>query len=396
MASPTTITALDNQRGVALPMAMITLLIVTALMFAFMTLATSEPLIGRNHALGAQARALGESGIERALWAMNNAPPMFESGVASSPYDGSQLLTVSDTAGFRVRITDGSNANEKLVTAVGWVPDNSDHLRSARKIQVTLSKLPWTATVPGAPLNVVGNVDVAGNAVISSYAGTSGVVHCAIPPTGGTMTTGVVTETGNSHDILGPDDNIRNEPEDKRELVSPSSITTTLTTEDLNLLKAQAKAAGTYYQGSVTFNDGHLLPPSGSIIFVDTTTGNDLTMGPPQTPISEMGNVSINSNQTWNGWIIAMGDLNVSGTVHLTGGLYARNDFVFTGNGVITGAVTAENKLLTVQSSVDSSTTGSSHIIYDCPAFQSGGGKITPSWFVKPGTYREVAGTSSY
>ena len=87
-----------------------------------------------------------------------------------------------------------------------------------------------------------------------------------------------------------------------------------------------------------------------------------------------------------------MGDIAVSGTVNLTGALYARNDFSFNGNGVITGAVIAENKMGTVQSSVDSSQSGNSRIIYNCPLFQSGGGTVATKWTVKPGTFREVMG----
>jgi hypothetical protein len=125
------------------------------------------------------------------------------------------------------------------------------------------------------------------------------------------------------------------------------------------------------------------------VVFVDTTTGNDLT---PSTPSGEAGNVTVSSNQTWNGWIIAMGDVSISGTVSITGAVYARNDFVFTGNGTIRGAVFTGNKMGTIASTVDSSTTGTAQIIYDCPAFQSGGNTISQVWSLKKGTFRETEG----
>lgn len=383
-----------NERGIALPTAMIVLVILTALTLAFSTLATTEPLISRNHTMSAQARAFAESGIERAIWVMSSATPNFASGVggvADAPYDGSQVQTVSTNGGFTVRIVNGSDPSRtKLVTAVGWAPDSAGQLRGARKIEATLSRLALGTITPPAALAVTGSLQIGGNAAITSRTGDAGVTNCATAPTGGTISTGVTAQTGSSS-VRGPDDDIANEPEDMPSLQGSSSIPS-LSAEDLEALKSYAKSQGTYYQGATSFNSGHPLPPDGGVIFVDTTTGNDLTMGPPATPVGELGNVSINANQSWNGWIIAMGDVSISGTMSITGGVYARNDFVFTGNGEIRGAVFTENKLGTVASAVDSSQTGSSRIIYDCPAFQSGGGRVSQQWTLKKGTFRETEG----
>jgi hypothetical protein len=394
-----TIVSLGDQRGIALPMAMMTLFVLMGLTFAFVTLATTEPMIGRNHALSAQARALSESGLERALWAMNSSSvPTFTSGIGSAPYDGSTLLMLSNsTGGFTVRVTNnGSIANEKLVSAVGWAPNSTGQLRSGRKLNATLQTLPWTASVPGAALNVVGDLDIAGNADISSWTGSAGVVHCSEgTPISGSISTGTTATAGIAYQVRGPEDAVANEAEDM--LQGPSQeITTKLTMEDLALLKAAAQANGTYYQGPTTFNAANPMPPQGGILFVDTLTGSDLQLSPP-TPLTDMGSLTITATQTWNGFIIAMGNLTVSGTVNFTGGVYARNDFIFAGNGTIRGAATAENRMGTI-SAVDSSIgeTGNSKIIYDCPAFQSGGNKVPKTWWVKLGTYHEVTGTSSY
>src|SRR3989441_184401 len=61
---------LKDERGIALPMAMIVMAILTSLMIAFAVLATSESQIAGNQMASAQARALAESGGERALWAL--------------------------------------------------------------------------------------------------------------------------------------------------------------------------------------------------------------------------------------------------------------------------------------------------------------------------------------
>src|SRR5437899_11605687 len=61
---------LKDERGIALPMAMIVMVILTSLMIAFAVLATSESQIASSQMASAQARALAESGLERALWAL--------------------------------------------------------------------------------------------------------------------------------------------------------------------------------------------------------------------------------------------------------------------------------------------------------------------------------------
>ena len=56
-----------NERGVALPLAMILLMVLTMLTVTFMSLGTVEPQISRNLSDGARARQLAESGLEWAL-----------------------------------------------------------------------------------------------------------------------------------------------------------------------------------------------------------------------------------------------------------------------------------------------------------------------------------------
>jgi hypothetical protein len=387
--------ALGGEDGTALPMALVALVILSSLSLAFTSLATTEPTIGRNHLMGAQARGFAEGGLERSLWALNN--PGHADGIpdpmTSSPYgayDGQAFFGVSPSGGFKLAVSDGGIANERSVSVVGWAPDSTGQLRAARKIVATLMKLQWAQSDPPCALCVRGQLDVTGNAQITAFAGHSGVTMCSgTVPEGGTMSTGTTT-VGGSADIWGPGNAVSNEGVDMpqgAEKVIPGMEWT-----DLQVLRSIAQANGTYHKGAVAFNNSNRLPAQGGIVFVDTTTGTDLTNTPTQTPESEMGSVTITGNQTWSGWLIVLGDITVSGTVDITGSVYARNDFVFNGNGTITGSVTAENALTTMRSSVDSSASGSSRIVYDCPAARSGGGTVTTSWLVKPQSYREVDG----
>lgn len=79
---------LGNERGVALPLAMILLMVLTLLTITFMTLGAVEPQISRNLSDGARARQLAESGIE---WGLSQ--------LAGKAFDDSTLLGSSLTTG---------------------------------------------------------------------------------------------------------------------------------------------------------------------------------------------------------------------------------------------------------------------------------------------------------
>src|SRR6266436_10076112 len=86
------------QRGIALPMALLTMLILSALIIAFSMMAASEPMLANNQLQVAQARGVAESGVEQAIWALNN--PTNVNGVAivaapfPAPFDGSVATPV--------------------------------------------------------------------------------------------------------------------------------------------------------------------------------------------------------------------------------------------------------------------------------------------------------------
>ena len=81
-------TLLGNERGVALPLAMILLVVLTMLTLTFMSLGTVEPQISRNLSDGARARQLAESGIE---WGFNQ--------LAGKVFDDPTLLGTGTTTG---------------------------------------------------------------------------------------------------------------------------------------------------------------------------------------------------------------------------------------------------------------------------------------------------------
>src|SRR5262245_60682044 len=163
MSLRTATTAAHDERGTALPMAMLALLILSTLIIGFSVLASSEPPIANNQLRVAQPRAAAEAGIERAVWALNRGisntddtngiPVTFTT--APAPYDGSQLVTLSTggntIGGFRVTVTNGATSYERNITAVGWVPnDTTSGPKTRQKITVTVFNPQWVMRDPPA------------------------------------------------------------------------------------------------------------------------------------------------------------------------------------------------------------------------------------------------------
>lgn len=78
-----------DERGVALPLAMIMLVVLTMLTITFMSLGSVEPQISRNLSDGARARQLAESGLE---WAMS-------AQIGNNDLNGATLLGGTMTSG---------------------------------------------------------------------------------------------------------------------------------------------------------------------------------------------------------------------------------------------------------------------------------------------------------
>jgi hypothetical protein len=430
-----------EQRGAALPLAMITLIILSALIIGFSVLGSSEPTIANNQLRVAQARAAAEAGVERAVWALNRGlalPPNDTDGIptplvgsAPAPYDGSQWIamckpntpsTPGDTlcnvgsesqgvtiGGFRVTVVNGATAYERNITSVGWVPnDTTPGPKTRQKITVTVFNPLFIMRDPPAALTVRGELDVGGNSFVDSTQDLS----CG--PKFGTLTSGQ-TSPGGSSDMRGAGDTRNNflydahngglptTPNDMVENVIPSAFDPyMLTNADIDALRAFAKAKGTYLRGSQSFNSSNQLPPG--LVFVDTVSGTDITAEgvTPATLSTDFASVSIHGNAgagvdgAFNGWLFVNGGLSIDGNFLMNGFVYAQNDISYhgTGTGQLNGAMVSRNIRDTSSTSIDSDLLGNATIVYDCQKAKTGGGSIAAKWLIKSGTYKEVSGSS--
>ena len=387
---------LTDERGAALPLALIAMVMLTTLIVAFSVLATTEPLIANNQLTVAQARAVAESGVERAIWALNNDTNA--SGLvaplptpAPAPYDGSAAVNVSlggTTLGvYRVTVTPGAAANERNIVSLGFLPSEASP-RSKQRIQVTVIKLKFID--PPAALSVRGELQVGGNTNITAHDDTS----CGAKP--GTFTTGTTTVQGGSADVYGADgNNTKNQATD----IAQGQPTATfdqylLTDSDMAMLKAYAKSQGTYYQGTVAFSASNRLP--NGVIFVDSVSGNPVTA---TSDPSDMANLTIHGNAPssadgiFHGWLIVNGSLAISGNFQMWGYGYVQNDLTYTGTGTgqIVGAMLSRNIQDTSSTTIDTNTGGNASIVYDCAKAREGGGFVPVSYSVKAGTYKELS-----
>lgn len=394
--------ALRGQRGVALPMAMMVLVILSALILALSRLSATEPVLANNQQQVAQARAVAEAGLERAIWALGN--PADPNGIPNplgapaAPYDGATAVPVSVSGTqlgvFTVSVTNGGASNERNVVAVGWVPTNAGTgPKTHQKITATVYRIRFLD--PPAGLVVRGEIGAGGNSAVDSRSDTS----CGNKA--GSWSLGTTSISG-SATIFGHDsNNTANQTSDALQNLPNSAFDPyTYSNSELDALKTIAKAQGTYYQGTVSFNSSNQMP--NGIIYVDTVSGHDIDAnGPNTTPVSDFASVDIHGNAPadpsgiFSGWLIVAGSLSISGNFQMHGMVYVLNDMSYTGTGTgqIDGAVITQNVRDINATTIDTNVGGNAAIYYNCNYAKTGGGQVPQSWTIKAGSYKEVSGS---
>jgi hypothetical protein len=425
-----------DERGVALPMGVLLLLVLTSLMLAFVSLAQTEPMIAANHMLATQARAQAEAGFERARWALsqgaiaehkslpiptnaiNPADLPADGSVAPSPYNDSLYMISGMTGGFTVKVTKIINPldptrERRVIEATGYAPNKTGPTRSHRKVKATVQMKDIPFNSPCA-LCVKGDVDISGTSKIDAY----GDQTCGKKV--GAQSAGTLTKQGTS-DVRGATDgnSTWNNPGDYQGNLDPSSFDAiTLTSDDFKTLRDQAKLDGTYFgpgypngtpsssstwTGSVTFDSSNKL--KNGIVFIDTVSGKDIPLDISKQNPSDFASVTMNGNpftgdstapNQFSGWIVVNGSLAISGNMTLNGLVYVVNDFTYNGTGAggINGLVVSQNVRDVTATAIstadpdDSTTVGNSKITFDCKAVRRAN---PPIYRLEAGSYREVS-----
>jgi hypothetical protein len=422
---------LRDERGAALVMAMLALMILSVLVGGFSLLSSTEPTIASNQLRVAQARALAEAGLEQAVWALSAGKTAVDeehrptgsihyplsAATAGTPYDGSQFLSISigsnAIGGFRVTVaqTDATDPHQVSVQSSGWVPTDDDadsRTKAHQRITATLMDFPNVTGMPCA-VCVRGDIQIGGTSTIDARPDTTcgekwGTWSTTVKDSSGTtISPGNTTLGSGSPRVYGSKDenNTPNQSTDMAKFQSSADFDQRkLTNSSLDLLKAYAKSKGTYYRGAVTFNSTNKLPdcpPNGCIVFVDTVSGQNIPPG--TTTSSDFASAAVNGAASVNpagfkGWLVVNGSLSISGSFTMQGLIYAVNDisYVATG-GQIRGQMISANILDTIATVIDTSASGAASLVYNCAATTDpiSGGVTPPGFIVKAGTYKEVS-----
>jgi Tfp pilus assembly protein PilX len=429
----------QDERGVALPMAMMTLLLLTTLMMAFGVLAQTEPVIAANQLRVAQARALADSGVERAIWSLTNSgepggladplpltTPGDNTSAAVAPFNGATFISGDSltSGGFTVAVRNDQGApadpNVREITAVGWTPTNDaadGKTKAHRTVFVKVQVIPALAKEAPCALCVRGSLQAKGNGTVN---GNNNDPACGGNNKYGAYSKDTVTISGNPTITGGAGGYVENQPAAAFEEFMYKDAA-------LDTLKVLAKKNGTYFgpgfpnggfvsDGSTTWS-GYLSISSSNqvgngIIFVDTVDGVNLDPAASNTdtlasltihgnpftglpvPGSTLPNVPVSSSpaDSFSGVIVSNGSIGISGNMAIHGLVYAVNDFSYngTGSGGIWGQAISQNVRDAASTSVDTSTSGNSQVIFNCQ-YAKGFDMIPPGFTVVPGSYRERA-----
>lgn len=424
--------ALADQRGVALPLALIVLTLLTSLSLAFLALGAMEPPIATNLRGGEQALALAEAGIERSIWALSN-PTVDTAGAGTkltdltqipAAYNNQLLFSLSGIATGAYAITISGTGPTTLV-ARGYILRNGvavpgdpsqlvqSDIAAQRGVQLQFNGTvggpasPFNVKLPGA-LTVAGTVELQGNSLVDGLDQSAGV------PNG---CTGQASVTIRDRTQL-PDgtwvDNTTKiiDPAVETNRVSGTTCTgcNVLTAEAFNqylftdaqlaALKSLAQSLSLTSPPQATY----IKPTSSSqfnltltdgLTFIDTVNGADLG-NPPDA--SKIASVKITGGNN-SGWLIVMGSIQIDGDVTYNGFVYAHNDIQYrgTGTGGVYGGMLSANKIDAVRTKVDTSATGNSKIYFDCQKIANGGSSFGSgiqnalnSPALVPGSWREV------
>ncbi len=407
---------LSDQRGVALPMAMLAVLILSGLVLALSGLSASEPTIANNHAMAAQARALAEAGVEHALWALmhpsepNGIPAV---GPIPAPYDGSRLVKVvrggDDLGGFRVTVTAGqagcASQAERCIVAVGWVPDERTAGPTAHhRIAVTVGNPRRIFKELPAALSSRGDLQASGGSVVDSRSDSTCGAKVGVIAAGQTSLSGSAGIYGGTDGNDTPNETV---PADGGSTLPVADVVTDVPAstfdrlgwndDEINFLRAFAKARGTYLRGGTSFGSGNKI--ANGLVFVDTASGKNVASdgATPTTPDSDLARVDIGGadaaadpSGVFRGWLFVNGGLSIIGDFQMEGLAYAQNELSYRGSSSkIAGAVVTRNVRRAAPTRIDSEPLGTTRIMYDCSLAKTGANFIPDVWIVMPGTYRE-------
>ena len=426
---------LGDQQGIALPLALIVMTLLTALTLAFLGVTSTEPTIAANLKRAEQALAHAEAGIERALWALANPtvdtagpntslsdltaiPSAYTEGVGQLLFGLTSAGQATPAGAYSVSI---AGVTPTTIIAHGYVlrdgvavPPDPTQLTQANtaahrvvRVQVTGGggnnraggpAAPADMKLPGA-LTVAGSVQMSGNSLVTGTERAPGVPNGCAKQGGVTIRDKTMRDNDTELDNtikLGGSASAVGAPA-QQELGYTDFSPYTFNDAQLAALKDLAQKLGPGHYIQPTSHSQFDLDLIDGLMFIDTVNGQ------PLSPLnsSKLASVKITGGNN-SGWLIVMGSIRIDGNVTYNGFIYAHNDLSYkgTGTGGLYGGVLSGNVLDSVATVVDTDASGNSKIYFDCTKIASGGGAFSPTVqealnrtlvTVTKGTWREVS-----
>jgi hypothetical protein len=403
------ISRLLDQQAVALPMALITLALLSALMLAFASLARIEPVVAANHLRASQARTLADSGIALGLWALahpaapGGIPESMPGDVAAAPFDGGTFVPLA-AGGFTVKVASdtGGDRYRRTITAVGWVPTNSaadPRPKAHRQVTLDVALVPPLASRSPCALCVLGALDLVGAVAIDGHNGDRG---CGDDTRFGALTRDATTLTGPVTLAGGAGPGASNQPAAAFDAI-------TLTPAALDALKTLAWRNGTYFgpgyprggrvadgsatwSGRIAFDATNLV--ADGVVFVDTTDGAPAVAGDARSVVrlatAQLDAAALAARGgVFRGWLVVNGSLEITGGASVQGLLYAVDRLAIT--------ATRESRIEGLALALNASEAGASRIeasggaltlAFDC-THATAADRIPRGFAPIPGTHRE-------
>ena len=333
----------------------------------------------------AQARAIAESGVERTLWALTKGEtdPAANGALIDplpapvpAPYDGSQLVNLG-VGQLKVTVTNGPAVNERTIEAVGYVPNAANPI-AIKKLETVVTKVK-TLDPPCA-------VCAGGEAPNDRHSGW----RLGLDQRRGHRKQLLQRCHAIRRDVLGGDGG-NERPSGHHRSIGRVGDDDRRPAVELHRFPLQRCRHG-HAEGAGE-GERNVLPGQSG---VDVAAAQRHHLRRHAVRQSAVVDIHGNWSQGWNGWLVVAGTIAISGNTTLNGLIYAQNDVDLhgAGGGSITGAVISTNRIDSQSTNVDTEDVGNAPISYNCRRVRDGGGFIPQGWFVKPGTYRDVDGTT--
>jgi Tfp pilus assembly protein PilX len=329
---------LRNERGIALVVAIVALVVIGAIVGGTFFMSTLEQQTAVNTVETSQAYQAAEAGVQKAIATWQ---PTYN---ALGP-DASVALTRDSVYGgnyFDVTLS-RLNQNFFLVRSVGTERSSTQTLAAVVRLMTANPDIQAAVTAHG-------DVQIGGNATVTGSNSVPPNWSCtASPDRSGIRTDGTVSTTGHSYTLTGSPATVQNDP-------SISSATFTTPFNQLKSLATLTLAGGTYTgMAPRTIGSPAACNRASTLNWGEPwrePTGGTVTQCVGYAPVVLFTNDAHLSNGRGQGVLLVQGDLQLSGNFEYTGLVITTGQVRTTGTGnKVTGAVMAQGVNLNDQTS---------------------------------------------